>query len=290
MTSFSVYATLRRCANEGSAGRSDAEGCIHLGGRDPQTGRLVLSPKRTLPTSEAYVRDFHQHEQGRSLQCYAGILMEWQANRYCEVEDNAVKKRLQTWLHEALRYAFNQRTEELKLIDYESNPTTINAALDSIRASTRISPRSSLLRPGSPPQPAGLAAIEMLPCRSSLLHLPSMRHYPPTPMFFTVNALEFDPDVAASAPIGWHQFLHQLFDGDIESLDLLQEWFGYCLTGDTSQQKMMLMVGPRRSGKGTIARVLARLSRLRQRKWPHDIESGRSLSAFSRSSARRWPS
>ena len=45
----------------------------------------------------------------------------------------------------------------------------------------------------------------------------------------------------------------------MESLDLLQEWFGYCLTGDTSQQKMMLMVGPKRSGKGTIARVLTRL-------------------------------
>ena len=158
-----------------------------------------------------------------------------------------------------MRYAFNQRTEELKLIDYESNPTTINAALDSIRAYTHL-PATVASPSWLAAQPTGLPAIEMLPCRSTLLHLPSMRHYPATPMFFTVNSLEFDPDVAAPAPVGWHQFLHQLFDGDIESLDLLQEWFGYCLTGDTSQQKMMLMVGPRRSGKGTIARVLTRLS------------------------------
>lgn len=39
----------------------------------------------------------------------------------------------------------------------------------------------------------------------------------------------------------------------------LRTWFGYCLTGDTSQQKMLLIVGPKRSGKGTIARVLTRL-------------------------------
>lgn len=39
----------------------------------------------------------------------------------------------------------------------------------------------------------------------------------------------------------------------------MQEWFGYCLTGDTSQQKMLLIVGPKRSGKGTLARVLAKL-------------------------------
>lgn len=59
--------------------------------------------------------------------------------------------------------------------------------------------------------------------------------------------------------MAWFRFLHQLFDGDAEALDLLQEWFGYCLIGDTSLQKMLLIVGPRRSGKGTIARVLTRL-------------------------------
>ena len=36
----------------------------------------------------------------------------------------------------------------------------------------------------------------------------------------------------------------------------LQEWFGYLLTPDTRQQKILMMVGPKRSGRGTIARVL----------------------------------
>ena len=35
--------------------------------------------------------------------------------------------------------------------------------------------------------------------------------------------------------------------------------FGYCLTGDTAQQKIFMIVGPRRSGKGTIARILRAL-------------------------------
>ncbi|MCA9056810.1 MAG: hypothetical protein KDA75_23465, partial [Planctomycetaceae bacterium] len=98
----------------GKALEVDAEGCVALGGRDPQSGRLVLSPKKTLPTAEAYVRDFHLHGEGRSLQCYAGLVMEWRDNRYCEVEDNAVKKRLQVWLHESSRYVFNRRTDEME--------------------------------------------------------------------------------------------------------------------------------------------------------------------------------
>ena len=42
--------------------------------------------------------------------------------------------------------------------------------------------------------------------------------------------------------------------------DLLAAIVGnYCLTLDTRQQKILMMVGPKRSGKGTIARVLRRL-------------------------------
>lgn len=40
---------------------------------------------------------------------------------------------------------------------------------------------------------------------------------------------------------------------------LLQEWFGYCLSADTSLQKAMIFVGKKRSGKGTICSVLQEL-------------------------------
>ena len=45
----------------------------------------------------------------------------------------------------------------------------------------------------------------------------------------------------------------------IASIATLQEIVGYCLTSDTSQQKAFLIVGPLRSGKGTIVRVLEHL-------------------------------
>ncbi len=248
----------KKQCRRGAALQLDAEGCVPLGQRDPQTGKLVLSPRRTLPTADAYVRDFHLHPDIRMLHCYAGMLMAWHNNRYVEIEDNAVKKDLQAWLHDSLRYILNRQTGELELVQYDSNPSTVNAALDSIRAFAHLpvtvtSP--SWLDEGADRPPAN----EILSCRSALVHLPSMRQLPPTPLFFSVNALDFDLDPRAPEPMAWHGFLHQLFDGDLESLELLQEWFGYCLTGDTSQQKMMLIVGPRRSGKGTIARVLSRL-------------------------------
>lgn len=41
----------------------------------------------------------------------------------------------------------------------------------------------------------------------------------------------------------------------------LQEMFGYLLSGDTSAQKMFMLVGPKRGGKGTIGRVLHSVAR-----------------------------
>ena len=204
------------------------------------------------------MQEFHCHPESRTLQTYAGPLLAWKYNRYVEIEDDAIKQNLHGWLHEALRYSFNPRTGESKLVNFDSNPGTVKAALDTIKAHTHLP--ASVISPswldGDPSRPA---ALEILPCRSSLLHLPTMRHFDPTPLFFTTSALDFDPDLSAPSPMAWLAFLHQLFQGDLESLDLLQEWFGYCLICDTSLQKMLLMVGPRRSGKGTIARVLTRL-------------------------------
>lgn len=231
---------------------------VPLGQKDPASGRLVLSPRRTLPTAEAYACEFNQHADGRTLHGYGGLLMEWRGNRYCQVEEEWLKQRLQPWLHKALRYLLNKQTGEMELVDFESNPTTVKQALDTIRAfvhlpSSTVSP--SWLGSGKDRPPA----LELLPCKSLNLHIPSGRVLAPTPALFTINALDFDYDPNPEPPERWVKFLEQLFGDDLESVDLLQEWMGYCLTGDTSQQKMLLLVGPRRSGKGTIGRIVTRL-------------------------------
>jgi putative DNA primase/helicase len=80
-----------------------------------------------------------------------------------------------------------------------------------------------------------------------------------TPLFFSLNAMDFAFDPEASAPVAWLEFLEKLWPDDAGSVRELQKWFGYCLTADTSLQKILMLIGPPRSGKGTIARVLTRL-------------------------------
>ncbi len=124
-----------------------------------------------------------------------------------------------------------------------------------------------VLLPGAVDAPAWLGlgkpfpASEMLACNNTLVHLPSWADGKParcthTPAFFSTNALGYDFNELAPPPREWLAFLDRLWPNDPQAIEALLMWFGYCLLADISFDKILMIVGPKRSGKGTIARVL----------------------------------
>ena len=69
--------------------------------------------------------------------------------------------------------------------------------------------------------PAGLADIIAYSEGRSYSH-------PPTPRFFTAHGLDYDLDPNAECA-AWHHFLNQLWPDEQQSIELLQEFFGYLL-------------------------------------------------------------
>jgi len=76
-----------------------------------------------------------------------------------------------------------------------------------------------------------------------------------SPRWFSPIALPYPYKADAECSV-WFQTLDQFFDGDTERVDLLSEWFGYCLTEDTRFHAILLIEGPRRAGKGVTLRTL----------------------------------
>lgn len=71
----------------------------------------------------------------------------------------------------------------------------------------------------------------------------------------TMSYLDFDYDQSADCPV-WIKFLDAVFESDPERIKLLQQYMGYLLVYDYRWQKMLVMAGESRSGKGTIATVI----------------------------------
>jgi putative DNA primase/helicase len=63
----------------------------------------------------------------------------------------------------------------------------------------------------------------------------------------------------APEPLHWLKTLSEWFPGDAESIATIQEFFGYALTPDTRHQKILMLYGESRSGKGTVARIMTAL-------------------------------
>ena len=101
----------------------------------------------------------------------------------------------------------------------------------------------------------------LLPAINGLFPIPTLLdgkgdHVKPTPLLFSTFALDYPIQLDAPAPIEWLQFLDEIWGEDPQSIQTLQEFMGYCLTPDTSQQKILSLFGPKRSGKGVIAHVM----------------------------------
>jgi putative DNA primase/helicase len=213
---------------------------------------------KSSPTSIArcFLRKCFWHKYGPTLWFYAGQFWGWDGMRYKIIDAEEMRSRVYKWLDKAYSGTKSGGAKER----FKPNTQSVNLVIDALKAVAHQpkEPPCWLSNESSRPLPR-----EMLATADALLHLrpngePAVI-CPPTPAWFSPFAMAIDYDPKRLKPKRWLRFLRQLFRGDRRAIKLLQEFFGYCLTFDTSQQKMLLIVGPKRSGKGTIARVLTGL-------------------------------
>lgn len=79
----------------------------------------------------------------------------------------------------------------------------------------------------------------------------------PSDRFSYCVPVEYDPN--ADAPV-WRETLRQIFSNDKEIIYFMQQALGYAITGETREECMFYLYGPRgRNGKGTIINTVSEL-------------------------------
>jgi P4 family phage/plasmid primase-like protien len=216
-------------------------------------GGNILDPADPLPSARLFVERQYEHDGTRTLHHHGGLFYRWTGTHYPAAEDAALRAQVYSFLEHAQRWDARRQ----KAVPFQPNTSKVNNVMDALKAvanlPSTVQPPAWLDGRTDPP-PA-----EIVACQNGLLHLPTKRPVPASPALFSLNALNFDYDPDAPDPKAWLGFLDDLFGQDWQASNALQEAFGYVLTTDTQHQKVFLIVGPKRSGKGTIARVTTSL-------------------------------
>jgi P4 family phage/plasmid primase-like protien len=217
-------------------------------------GDIILD-QNVMSHARIFLQNYYNTEEGYKIVHYADDFFIHTGSHYEVLEENTVRSQVYRFLDKCKKLGRKQEIQP-----FNPNPSAVSAAIDALKSIVHL-PNHANTKP-----PIWLAdfadnkpeASLLISLKNGLFHVKDQVLIPHSLGFFTQNSLNFNYDPSAKCPT-WEQFMTDIWEDDIEAIHTLQEMFGYILSGDTQQQKFFNMIGPRRSGKGTINRILVAL-------------------------------
>jgi putative DNA primase/helicase len=224
-------------------------GVTEIGGVSPLT-----DPEKPWSASQQHIKEKFTHDDGRTLHCREEETYVYTGVAYELISPERIEKDIYEWLASKKRRAVKKGNECIEPVDPTEFMVRKHVHALKRAALSQSPPPCWIDAEPSDPDPATLIVSP------SAIYVPTMDQLRPlTPRLFTTNAVDYAINRTAPPPVEWLNFLSTLWPDDPDSIALLQEWCGLCLTAETKYQKILLIVGQPRSGKGTIGRVLGRL-------------------------------
>jgi putative DNA primase/helicase len=230
---------------------------------DAETGEITEPSEENAPiisnaTPMKTAEVFHESlPEGGRIVFWRGEFFSWDGTRYVVRDRVYIEQRLYRFMAQCNTWKPEPKSDKLTLVPYNPKAANVNDVAHALRAVCYADLPDPQVwieeRDGDMP------AHEIVAFRNGFFHYPTRALVSCTDRMWVTNALDFDYDSKAGEPREWLDFLASLWPSDPESVRALAEMFGYLLTDDTGQQKMFMLVGPPRSGKGTILRVLEAL-------------------------------
>lgn len=200
-------------------------------------GQILPSPKTPLPVARVLADELG----GRAL-WWRGDWYAWVGTHWVRREDAAVRK----WIYERTEgasYVEASPKGAIQRLSWNPNLNKVNEVMSAL--GTAVLQRAYETEPE-----------RAIACTNGVVDLATGGLVAHDPTRFNLACLPYAYDPRARCP-QWLRFLTEVI-GEQERVTL-QQWFGYVLAGDTDQHKMLSMIGDKRSGKGTVGRILSHL-------------------------------
>ena len=206
-----------------------------------------------VPKSDHMARArIYRQKKRPNLLHYRDDYYDYEAGRYTMFDDCTIEANLYSFLDTCRKEVI--RNNRSTIVPFEPDTKNIHETINALKAVGHVLPtieQPYWLDGRTGPDPAHLICFP-----NGILNLRTNEFTPPDPMLFTPHGAAFDYDTNAPEPVEWLQFIKQIFDGEQDQIDALQEMFGYCISSDVSQEKVFQWIGPKRSGKDTMRHTL----------------------------------
>jgi len=210
-----------------------------------QKSTIVIGKNDHVRTAQTFLKT-----RKKEILTYCGDLFEYAGQQWEIVRPEDIR---------AAYWRFASQAKDAETGD-RCMPTKHTAGnfLEALQAITNESGRQSIpfWRNGRDELPAS----EFVAFRNGLVHLPTRTVLRHTPDYFNLHALGYDFDPSAPEPHAFFRTINSMWPDDPESRDCLAEIIGYLIAGATDLQKIFGFFGAKRSGKGTLVRVLQQLA------------------------------
>ena len=230
---------------------TSADPLVRFGNVAPKANAApaLLTHSSPYDTAKEYVKRHCFREGVLATYFWQDQFWEWNGRHYEVLATEIIRDRA---------YAFLDASQKVVgadgLAKFKPTPKLVNDVLDALK--------SGLALPNAHQPPMWLdtreAAADVLVFRDGLVNVLTGERMPLTPRLWMHSAVDYDYDPQAACH-EWEKFLEQVFPGDQASQDCIEEQLGYGMTEQTKFEKAALWVGPKRSGKGTIAFIQRKL-------------------------------
>jgi putative DNA primase/helicase len=252
------YKDLRQWVKDGHATMEDI---LRLASEADLSGDelRVVPNSKPLTVARAFLDHTYRMAGRTTLRQYGGCWFLYEGSRYRELSPDEIRGAIYGWAQDRFIMTDTPNGESM-MKAIVANRHFVGDMLDAMLHDCPVREQDApcWINGTSGPDPRDLIAFDNgILWVSKYLEGADESEYllESTPDFFNMFALPFAFNPTESCP-AWQAYLDSSLGDDPAKVDLLNEWFGYCLTPDTRMHKMMMLRGPRRSGKSTTLDVL----------------------------------
>jgi putative DNA primase/helicase len=247
-------------ADEESPGESESAGALAVGPVAEAPYRLLRKPERGWRTAAPHkpmkvAKDVRKFYGGR-MRWWRGDWWAYDGVSAWNIYELAKLKRDLDFLLDDAEWEKRANDGTTAMLPWDPTPATVS--------NVRQMMESRLLLGKEHEQPCWLdgnprGGGPWVACRNGVLRVQDRVMFDNGGKFFNSFGVPFEYEAEDTPePVLWLSFLERVMP-DADQQRLLQEFFGYVLSGRTDLEKGLFIIGPKRAGKGTIGTVLEAL-------------------------------